>query len=183
MKRCCISAFSLLLLFFAACDKPGTIEDISWILGQWEGVDDNSAIFHERWTKENATTYSGMGCMLTPEGDTIFKETLKINLVEGVPYYVATVPGNPGPVLFRMVKGDATNAVFENKDHDFPQRIAYTLETKNTMSVRLEGIEKGTPKIERLRFERINDEILKTFPQQEAPQPQQQDTTVRIEFR
>ncbi len=172
---------ALVCIVFTSCDKPGTIEDISWILGQWKGVDDNTAIFQERWMKESATTYTGFGCSLTPEGDTLFKESLKINLVEGVPYYVATIPENPGPVLFRMVKGDAATAIFENKEHDFPQRIAYTLETKNTMSVKLEGVENGRPKIEMLQFERMNDEILRTLPQPEAPQ--QQDTTVKIEFR
>jgi hypothetical protein len=180
MKR--LFLFALICIAFTACDQPGTIEDISWILGQWKGVDDNTAIFHERWVKENETTYTGSGCSLTPEGDTLFKEALKINVVEGVPYYVATIPENPGPVLFRLVKGDATTAVFENKEHDFPQRIAYSLETKNTMSVKLEGVENGRPKIEMLRFERVNDEILKTFPQPEPP-AQQQDTSVIIKFQ
>lgn len=124
------------------------------MLGTWEGIDDNGLMFVEVWSKGSGTWMDGKGATITPDGDTLFKEILKIELVEGTPYYVATVPENPGPVLFRLVESDETHCVFENTDHDFPQRIEYTLQTKSTMSVKLEGIEEGVPKTESLSFEK-----------------------------
>jgi hypothetical protein len=130
------------------------INQLDWMNGTWEGIDANGLVFVEVWTKGSGTWMDGKGATLTPEGDTMFREILKIELVEGTPYYVATVPENPGPVLFKMVEADETHCVFENTDHDFPQRIEYTLETKSTMSVQLQGIEKGLPKTESLSFEK-----------------------------
>ena len=129
--------------------------DVKWLIGQWKGTDVNDLVFSEIWEYEDALSYSGAGYTMTPNGDTIFRETLKIELVEGVPYYVATIPKSKGPVLFKMIQGDEKNAIFENKEHDFPRRISYMLETNNRCKVKLEGIEKGIPKIETLIYERV----------------------------
>lgn len=146
---------SVVSLAFNSC-KSGEekINELSWLLGTWEGIDDNELVFVEVWRKGDGNWMDGKGATLTPTGDTLFKETLKIELVEGVPYYVATVPSNPGPVLFKLVEADATHCIFENTDHDFPQRIEYTLQTNSTLFVKLEGVENGTPKSESLSFEK-----------------------------
>ncbi len=170
------------ILFFAiqfsSCgNTSGNIENIDWLIGQWQGKDVNDLVFHENWERDGKSSFTGSSCTITPDGDTIYRETLKINLVDGTPYFVSTVPKTKGPVLFKMVQGDAQTAIFENRDHDFPQRISYTLENNNHMKVKLEGIEKGQPKIERLQFERVlqtplnnngkSDSIKKdTFPKQ-----------------
>ncbi|HLG02891.1 MAG TPA: DUF6265 family protein [Bacteroidia bacterium] len=153
-----------LALFFCSCGSPA-IKDIEWIVGHWQGLDENDLTFHEVWERSGKNEYAGSGATLSPEGDTLWKETLKIGLVEGTPYYIATLPENKGPVLFKMIKGDARNAIFENREHDFPQRISYVLETDSTINVRLEGIEKGQPRIETLNFVRVKaDNIRPTGP-------------------
>jgi hypothetical protein len=150
-----IFLFALTLFSLTGCTSgEEKINQLSWLLGTWEGVDDNGLLFVEVWTKGEGTWMNGKGATLTPEGDTVFKETLKIELVEGTPYYVATVPENPGPVLFRLVEGSESHCVFENTDHDFPQRIEYTLQTNSTLFVKLDGVEKGIPKSESLSFEK-----------------------------
>lgn len=146
---------SVVTILFSSCTSgEEKINELSWLLGTWEGIDDNELMFVEVWTKGEGTWMNGKGATITPDGDTLFKEVLKIELVEGTPYYVATVPENPGPVLFRLVESDASHAVFENLDHDFPQRIEYTLQTNSTLFVKLDGIENGVPKSESLSFEK-----------------------------
>ncbi|HTF06534.1 MAG TPA: DUF6265 family protein [Bacteroidia bacterium] len=144
----------LIVTLLASCSDSTKIEELKWLQGTWEGMDNNGLVFVEVWEKGTGNSLNGKGATITPDGDTVFKETLKIELVEGTPYYVATVPENPGPVLFKMVEADETHCIFENLAHDFPQRISYTLETKSTMSVKLEGVEAGIPKIESLNFEK-----------------------------
>ena len=145
----------LAIITFGSCGSDASkIESLSWMIGTWEGVDDNTLTFVENWERGTGNTLNGKGATITPEGDTLLKETLKIETVEGTPYYVATIPENPGPVLFKLVEADDTHCVFENLKQDFPQRISYTLQTKSTMSVRLEGMENGTPKVEALNFEK-----------------------------
>lgn len=145
---------------FSSCENTGSVDDIDWMVGHWQGLDMNDLSFHEHWERSGKNSLAGFGCTISPEGDTLWKESLKVELVEGIPYYVASTPGNKGAVLFRMIRGDAQHAVFENKDHDFPQRVSYTLETKNTVNVKLEGLEKGTPKIQQLNFERVQADSL-----------------------
>lgn len=164
MKRLLSLSLVTISLAFTSCTDSGKIEDISWMIGQWQGTDVNDLVFHENWERDGKNSYTGSGSTVTPTGDTIFRETLKINLVEGTPYYVATVPENKGPVLFKMTKGDAITATFENMEHDFPQSISYTLENKNHMKVKLEGMEKGQPKVEHLEFERLSASPLNRIP-------------------
>jgi hypothetical protein len=164
MKR---SHFFILLLlplfstvFFSCGNSSGSIEDVSWLIGSWKGTDLNDLVFTENWERESPTTLVGAGATISPDGDTIFRETLKIDLVDGTPYYVATIPKSKGPVLFKLIKGDAHNAIFENKEHDFPKRISYLLQSNNTCKIKLEGIEKGIPRIETLMYERVNNKPL-----------------------
>lgn len=152
MKKLLLASAVVILTTFSSCGNSNSaIEEISWMIGSWQGTDINTVIFNESWHREGKG-FVGAGCSLSPAGDTLFKENLKIELVEGVPYYIVTIPPKKEPVLFKMVKGDDHNAVFENRDHDFPQRISYLLQKNNTLKVKLEGIEKGQPKIETLEF-------------------------------
>lgn len=153
MKKNLVLALILATLSFS-CTESDKIDELNWLIGTWEGVDDNTLTFVEKWESGTGNSLNGKGATITPDGDTLFRETLKIELVEGTPYYVANVPENPGPVLFKMVEADAQHCIFENLNHDFPQRISYTLETKSTMSVKLEGMENGIPKVESLNFEK-----------------------------
>jgi hypothetical protein len=155
MKHAFVSLTVVLTFLASSCTSGDEkINELSWLLGTWEGIDDNELMFVEVWTKGEGTWMNGKGATITPDGDTLFKEVLKIELVEGTPYYVATVPENPGPVLFKLVESNKSHCVFENLDHDFPQRIEYTLQTNSTLLVRLDGVENGTPKTESLSFEK-----------------------------
>jgi hypothetical protein len=164
MKRLFFLPIIFIAMQFSSCENTGSIENINWMIGQWQGTDVNDLVFHEVWEMDGKNSLTGSSCTVTPEGDTIYRETLKINLVEGNPYFVSTVPNTKGPVLFKMVQGDEQKAVFENSEHDFPQSISYTLENKNHMNVKLEGIEKGQPKVEQLEFERVLQTPINNIP-------------------
>ncbi len=57
------------------------------------------------------------------DGKILSWEFLRIETAE-VPSYVA-LPGGTRTVVFRLVSNSANEAVFENAEHDFPQRITY----------------------------------------------------------
>ncbi|MEO5645027.1 MAG: DUF6265 family protein [Bacteroidia bacterium] len=154
-----ISAAAIVLIFSSCGNSNGKVDDISWMIGSWQGTDVNTVIFNESWQREGKG-FIGFGCSMSPAGDTLFKENLKIELVEGTPYYIVTIPPKKEPVLFKMISGDEHNAIFENRDHDFPQRISYLLQENNKLTVKLEGIEKGTPKIETLSFVKATSDNL-----------------------
>lgn len=149
----------LLLLFFSACTSHTDLKEFDWLLGQWVSNDSLGVEFMEDWKQSSPTSFTALSTALDVTGDTLFKETLKLQLIDGVPYYVATVPKNPGPVLFRLVEKKERLLIFENRDHDFPQQIRYSFDEKEMLHLRLDGREKGRPKSERLSFKRVSSSI------------------------
>lgn len=157
MKK--LAGILLVVLFVSGCSSYSNLDNFSWMLGSWSSTDENGIEFMEHWSKSGTSTFTGTGVAIDVTGDTLFKETLKLELIDGVPYYVATVPKNPGPVLFRLAEMEGRKAVFENREHDFPQRIRYELDAQNVLQIRLDGVEKGKPKVERLKLTRITESV------------------------
>jgi hypothetical protein len=58
------------------------------------------------------------------------------------------------PTVFRMITGSDGEVVFENPEHDFPQRIIYRRESADALFARIEGQEKGVNKAMDFRFKR-----------------------------
>lgn len=77
--------------------------------------------------------------------DSIPQETVELWFLNGrITYTPATVSQNEGnPVVFTLVKIDKGQYIFENKNHDFPTEIRYTLVDMNTVNASIGGHIKG----------------------------------------
>ena len=60
-------------------------------------------------------------------------------------FYIPTVKNqnNGEPVSFKLVSGKNGEFVFENKQHDFPQRIIYRNPNPDSLYARIEGYQQG----------------------------------------
>jgi hypothetical protein len=101
------------------------LDEVAWIADSWI-ISSGDAVTHEHWTKVSDTLFEG-GSETIKNGDTIFSEKLKIIVKDNDIFYVADVKHNPAPVYFKLVYSDSNKAVFENPEHDFPQKITYEL--------------------------------------------------------
>jgi len=104
------------------------LSDLAWLTGTWQRTNvkpGRTAV--EVWKKATAGEMIGKGASLQG-ADTVFVEKLKIILKDGTLYYVADVPENKEPVLFKFTELTSTSFVCENPTHDFPKKIAYKLE-------------------------------------------------------
>lgn len=99
------------------------LEKLSWIIDRWVSNDGESTSY-EHWEKVSETQFTG-GSETVKNGDTVFTEKLKIELIDGSVYYIADVAHNPAPVKFKLTFLTDSEAVFENPEHDFPQKISY----------------------------------------------------------
>ncbi len=91
------------------------------------------------------------------EGETIFlkgdeeqqQESVSLFLKDGRIYYTPVVEGNENePVPFTLINIDKNKFIFQNKEHDFPQRIIYELKSGNELIATIEGeTDKGFKKI------------------------------------
>jgi hypothetical protein len=124
----------------ALADGAPRVDDLAWLAGTW--VTEKAPRTEERWTPPRGGTL--LGTSRTIEGDrTSFFEFLRIEADKsGVVTYWASPGGRAPATPFRLVErsGDAVEqrVVFENRAHDFPQRISYR-RRGDVMTARIEG--------------------------------------------
>ena len=130
------------------------LKEFDWLVGQWKGQLDNNT-YYESWKPTNHGTLEGSSSMVNPQGKAILTEVLRIDKIGSHVVYIAAVKKNH-PVLFTLIETSEENNkpkwVFENKEHDFPQRIIYTRESSDSLMARVEGVHKGKEEKEEFRL-------------------------------
>ena len=116
-------SLSLFLIANALVQSPA-LADISWIAGDWQTAAGGRAQIEEHWTAVAGA--SMMAVSRTVAGDkTVEFEYLRIEQRADGIYYVAHPKGRCPGTDFKLTRASATEAVFENPQHDFPKRIIY----------------------------------------------------------
>lgn len=132
------------------------LHDLHWLVGQWKSQSGKNT-YYESWKSTNHGTLEGSASMVNPQGKTIFTEVLRIEKIGSHVVYIAAVKKNH-PVLFTLIETSEENNkpkwVFENKEHDFPQRIIYIQQSMDSLVARVEGVIKGKEEKEEFRFKR-----------------------------
>jgi hypothetical protein len=124
----------------SAQENTGVIlDDFAWLAGCWQGG--STRVMEEQWMKPSGGTMIGMNRTVR-DGRTVAYEYLQIREKEGAIYYVA-VPSGQKETWFKLVRHSTTELVFENSEHDFPQRIIYRGGADGSLLARIEGVSKG----------------------------------------
>jgi hypothetical protein len=80
-------------------------------------------------------------------------EHMKITAEPAGATFTAIIPGQPA-TPFVLLPGKDGEAVFENKAHDFPQRVIYR-RCGEDLCARVEGVIKGKAEAEAWRYRRL----------------------------
>jgi hypothetical protein len=128
---------SIIGLSISAQEKKATISDVSWISGCWQ-MNDNGKITTERWSKATSNVIIGVS-QTVKDGKTVAFEFLRIIDNGHGAIYVAKPSNAKDETGFFAKKFSANEVVFENTKHDFPQRIIYRLQDKESLIARIEG--------------------------------------------
>lgn len=125
-----------------------------WLLGQWEAKEQGS-LFTETWQSIDDSTLAAVSLMLKGQ-DTLFSENISLAYRMGKIEYIPLFPGEKPEDAVRFVLIDSTQHVFvfENKSHDFPQRIIYKAISQDSVLAWIEGIEKGKFRKEEFKLAR-----------------------------
>lgn len=115
---------------------------LAWISGCWKS--EGNVQTEEHWTKLEGQSMLGMGRTIA-NGKTVSHEFLQIRERDDGIFYIAQ-PNGGTAVSFKLVKINDNEAVFENPQHDFPQRITYQRMIDGSLLAAIEGEEKGKPK-------------------------------------
>lgn len=139
----------------------GQMEQLAWLEGFWMS-DPLEGGLREQWTVKSDQLMLGKGFTME-KGDTTFFENLRIFRERNAIYYGASVPtqNNGRMVMFELTSSGNQKFVFENPEHDFPQKIIYTPVTTDSFTA---DVGQGQPNGFTLHFHRVD-----TFPISVAP--------------
>lgn len=121
-----------------------SIEDVSWLQGAW--VNESSGRrTEEHWIAPRGGTMLGLS--RTIAGDrTVAFEYLRIEARGDDLVFLASPGGRCPATPFTLSSISTDRVVFENLEHDFPQRIIYQIAPDGTMKARIEGTSRGQEK-------------------------------------
>ncbi len=108
-----------------------------WLTGSWKMEDQD---IYETWSVDSDTRLLGRSFAIA-DGDTSLLEHMSLEIKGGEGVFVARVTGQNGdqPVAFVLTRCDEGRLVFENPEHDFPQRIVYERGEHGTLLAWVEG--------------------------------------------
>lgn len=120
------AALPALILALIAQPAPSVMAepDFSWLAGHWRS-EASGRVSEEIWMEPEGGLMTGMGRSLRDGRATGF-EFAYITTGEDAAYFAQ--PGGRPATRFALVSHQGSRAVFENPDHDFPQRIEYSRE-------------------------------------------------------
>jgi hypothetical protein len=143
MVKACVLAIMFAMAVLIKPQTP-TLADISWISGAWHGASGGRQT-EEHWTQVAGASMLGMS--RTVAGDkTVEFEYLRIEQRADGIYYVAHPKARCPGTDFKLTRASATEAVFENPQHDFPKRIIYRKGADDALTASIDGGE-GTKAI------------------------------------
>lgn len=158
----------ILTVFFISCKNnqdansetitksANPLETANWLIGKW-GSSENGTDVTEIWTKENDSVYTGISYSIRDKKDTVSFERIRLEQQNDKLVYVPVVKDqNAGEIVkFTLTSSAAQELIFENAEHDFPQKISYKLIAKDSLLAEISGIYKGSKQFEKFPMHRM----------------------------
>ncbi|MBT1062939.1 hypothetical protein KJY73_05095 [Bowmanella sp. Y26] len=113
------------------------LEQLNWLLGDWQAQKDHKR-YWENWQKVSEHSFEGQAGSTHNKEQS--QEALRLVQMQGQIFYLAKVSENPLPIAFVLENCSASEAVFVNPAHDFPQRLHYQRQ-QNKLVVRVESMQ------------------------------------------
>jgi hypothetical protein len=147
MRNVITTAFLLLMamnMSFAQLAYSTTeFKRLHGLTGLWK-MDTQRGTLYEEWNIINDNQLAGRSYKIR-NNDTLVLENVVISLQGNTIFYAPVVhnQNNEQPVPFKLISCTNNRYVFENKEHDYPQRVIYDLASTNDLRARIEGSKNG----------------------------------------
>jgi hypothetical protein len=127
----------------SAQEQKASTDRLDWMAGCWEFNTRNGAmVISEQWMKPAGGTLIGMSRTVSG-GKTVGWEFIRIVTDADGISYIAKPHQSKDETIFKIAKWSATELIFENLAHDFPQRIIYRNAGADSLFARIEGTRSG----------------------------------------
>ena len=120
--RHAILAAMLAAVSAVAVEAASGVEQIAWLQGCWQSVTGDRVV-EEQWTAPRAGSMLGTG--RTTRGTTLIEYEFVVVRERGDRLVYLAHPSGQPPAEFVSIAISSTEVVFENAQHDFPQRVGY----------------------------------------------------------
>jgi hypothetical protein len=145
-------SLALILVFAAGASVRGqgkpTLKMLGWLTGCWS----NGAGIDENWMKPAGDTMFGSN-RVVKNGKTQGFEFMRLREGDDGVFFTAWLAGQD-ETSFRLISWAGGRFVFENPQHDFPQRVIYQRRANGSMLGRIEGVIDGKPQAADFPFQR-----------------------------
>ena len=139
----CSLALAPVLLAAADAKKPAkaapppAINKLAWLAGRWR-MEKSGRVIDEQWMAPAAGVMLGMARTVA-KGKVVEHEFLQIREGPGGDLFYVAQPSGQKEAAFQLKSLTETEVVFENPQHDFPQKITYTLKADGSLLAAIEG--------------------------------------------
>ncbi len=116
----------------------------AWLAGCWSSLE-GEAGSGELWTEPAGDSMLGLSRSVH-DGRTVAVEYLRIQRREDARIELVALPLGQAETRFSLRESGPGLLVFENPDHDFPQRVIYRLEAPGRLAAAIEGRIDGQPR-------------------------------------
>lgn len=132
-----------LLISFYSCkeknniqtEKTVKVENLDWLLGNWERVGEKEGNkTYEYWKLNGEEEYVGIGCTLKGL-DTIWKEDVLISQNDQGWNFDVMGLGDTVSTIFKITEITKNSFTCENDLNEFPKKIKYVFDGKNINAV------------------------------------------------
>jgi len=137
-------SFLILLCSGSIAQQKTSVSDFGFLNGSWT-MNTGKGRIVESWKMNKDSAMDGISFSISTTGDSTLLETIKIYESAGSIYYEPTGngAGNDSTVSFKLISAENGIFVFENRNHDFPQRISYQSKSASNVLAWIEGTVNG----------------------------------------
>jgi hypothetical protein len=148
----CLLALALGVSAQKSAPKEPLLNGLAWLSGCWEGRQ-GEAIIEEASSKPRGDSMVGFG-RTVKDGKTTAFEFMQVREANGSLTYMPQ-PGGGARVNFPLKDSFGERFTFENKDHDFPQRVIYERKGPGLLLAAIEGTYKGKEEREEYQMKKV----------------------------
>lgn len=137
--------------------KYQVIEKAHWLIGKWQQRS-AKGILTEAWYKPDDSTMVGISFFMAGS-DTLSLENIRMEQRNGMLTYIPIVrdQNNGQAVYFALANITDSALVFENPEHDFPQKISYSLRADDSLVAIVSAVKEGKERSQIFRMGKMTD--------------------------
>lgn len=157
--KLCLVVIVVLLFQGSVMAQNASLSSLNWLLGSWEQNSPTITVVESWEYSSDSTALIGKG-ITRKNGEVITQEVLSISIIDDIVCYNVKVENhnNNETITFRKTEATDNSILFENPDHDFPQKIFYKQITNNQIEAEVSAIINSKEKKIRFLYNRKQHE-------------------------